>query len=333
MAYTAKAAAVLPAKGCNPALNIHQWIYKTKGSAGYTLAEELAYTEGKRPAPKRRAKSDRDPAFDLHVRDEVRKADVLVLDEASMVEDGIFADILAIGKPVFVLADPAQLPPPQGFGSFVRNTTPDVFLSQIHRQAEGDPIIALSMLAREGKRIRAGHYGDSCVITASLYALARTKADQVLCGRNSTRTNLNALIRSCRGYTDPLPMPGERVVCLENRHNYGVANGTLWIVRQLRTAIGRFSRREWIEPAVEPEEGGDCLLVPVLAEEFFSLWDFGYCLTVHKSLGSEWSSVVLVDEKWCWKGDGGEHRWLYTGITRAAKRLALVRLPYERRPA
>ena len=52
-------------------------------------------------------------------------------------------------------------------------------------------------------------------------------------------------------------------------------------------------------------------------------FDYGYALTVHKSQGSQWDEVVLFDESRAFR----EHRarWLYTGVTRAAKRLVLVR--------
>ena len=51
-------------------------------------------------------------------------------------------------------------------------------------------------------------------------------------------------------------------------------------------------------------------------------FDFGYVLTVHKAQGSQWDSVVLFDELFAFSE--GRSRWLYTGITRAAKQLTVV---------
>jgi exodeoxyribonuclease-5 len=51
-------------------------------------------------------------------------------------------------------------------------------------------------------------------------------------------------------------------------------------------------------------------------------FDFGYVLTVHKSQGSQWDDVVLFDESFAFQESRA--RWLYTGITRAAKRLSIV---------
>jgi exodeoxyribonuclease-5 len=45
-------------------------------------------------------------------------------------------------------------------------------------------------------------------------------------------------------------------------------------------------------------------------------------LTVHKSQGSQWDDVVLFDESFAFQESRA--RWLYTGVTRAAKRLSIV---------
>jgi ATP-dependent exoDNAse (exonuclease V) alpha subunit len=54
----------------------------------------------------------------------------------------------------------------------------------------------------------------------------------------------------------------------------------------------------------------------------FDEFDFGYVLTVHKAQGSQWDDVVLFDESFAFQDSRA--RWLYTGITRAAKRLSIV---------
>src|SRR5262249_21461601 len=51
-------------------------------------------------------------------------------------------------------------------------------------------------------------------------------------------------------------------------------------------------------------------------------FDFGYVLTVHKAQGSQWDDVVLFDESSAFPDN--RDRWLYTGVTRAAKRLTVV---------
>ena len=50
---------------------------------------------------------------------------------------------------------------------------------------------------------------------------------------------------------------------------------------------------------------------------------YAYAITCHKSQGSEFNRVILFEE---WLGDYEQHvKWLYTGITRAAKQLVVVK--------
>jgi exodeoxyribonuclease-5 len=51
-------------------------------------------------------------------------------------------------------------------------------------------------------------------------------------------------------------------------------------------------------------------------------FDYGYVLTVHKAQGSQWDDVVLFDESFAFPDS--RERWLYTGVTRAAKKLTVV---------
>jgi exodeoxyribonuclease V len=58
------------------------------------------------------------------------------------------------------------------------------------------------------------------------------------------------------------------------------------------------------------------------ARKPYDEFDFGYVLTVHKAQGSQWDDVVLFDESGAFPDN--RDRWLYTGVTRAAKRLTVV---------
>ena len=51
---------------------------------------------------------------------------------------------------------------------------------------------------------------------------------------------------------------------------------------------------------------------------------YAYAITTHKSQGSEWDKVLVIEEKFPF--DKEEHaRWLYTACTRASGKLVLVR--------
>jgi exodeoxyribonuclease-5 len=122
-------------------------------------------------------------------------------------------------------------------------------------------------------------------------------------------------------------------VCLRNNRRKGLFNGGLWQVKEKPTA-----KREFIKMRIQPEEGfaGKGIKVSVRPECFtggiesvewimrkhYEEFDYGYVLTVHKSQGSQWDDVVLFDESFAFAES--RQRWLYTGVTRAAKRLTVV---------
>ena len=98
------------------------------------------------------------------------------------------------------------------------------------------------------------------------------------------------------------------------------------------------NRRQIIRMRLKPEEdlGERMVKVSVRSECFtgaieqldwparkrYEEFDFGYVLTVHKAQGSQWDDVVLFDESGAFPEN--RDRWLYTGVTRAAKRLTVV---------
>src|SRR6201995_3470482 len=132
-AFTGKAALVMRSKGCERASTIHSLIYKTRESG-----EEV-------------------PSFDLWDEAPASKAALIVIDECSMVDAELGRDLMSFGVPVLVLGDPAQLPPVQG-GGFFTEVEPDVMLTEVHRQAEDNPIIRLSMDIRDGRELDMGRY-------------------------------------------------------------------------------------------------------------------------------------------------------------------------------
>ena len=308
-AYTGKAALVLRSKGCRDASTIHSLIYRTREADTET------------------------PTFVLNAESAAAKADLIIIDECSMVDEDLGRDLLSFGTKVLVLGDPAQIPPVKGGGYFTE-AEPDVMLTEVHRQAADNPIIALSMAIREGGRLDCGTYGESRVIRRSqLNAAIVTQADQLLVGINKSRRAYNRRMRELLGHEHPMPEAGEKLVCLRNDKKKGLLNGGTWLVDTLHPMRGsklRMSvvpeedaRKKPVRISVLPAffEDGDEELPYALRRESDE-FDYGYALTVHKAQGSQWSNVVLFDESFAFR----EHRsrWLYTGVTRAADRLTVV---------
>jgi exodeoxyribonuclease-5 len=309
-AFTGKAAHVMRQKGCAGATTIHALIYRPADED-----EEGA------------------PVFALRHDAPAADADLIIIDECSMVDEELGRDLLSFGKPVLVLGDPAQLPPVKGGGYFTE-AEPDFMLTEIHRQAADNPIIRLSMDIREGREPDPD-FGDGAVRFLSRREISQEEilaADQVLVGVNRTRRRYNARIRELKGHTDLMPEAGEKLVCLRNNRRKGLLNGGMWTVTLKKAARGGRARM-----TVAPEEGGKPVNIAV-PKAFFTdgpesvpfaqrrgadEFDFGYALTVHKAQGSQWDSVVLFDESFACRDHRA--RWLYTGVTRAAERLILVR--------
>jgi exodeoxyribonuclease-5 len=203
----------------------------------------------------------------------------------------------------------------------------------VHRQAQNDPIIRLSMDVREGRSLTTGEYGETRIVRRdTLDPESVISADQVLVGRNVTRRAYNTRMRERRGFKDALPMADDKLVCLRNNRKKGLFNGGLWTVKS-RTG----SRSSVMKLRLEPDDGGGRGVKVSVRRECFTgeiaefAWaqrkpydefDFGYVLTVHKAQGSQWDDVVLFDESFAFPDS--RERWLYTGITRAAKKLTIV---------
>jgi exodeoxyribonuclease-5 len=308
-AFTGKAAMVMRSKGCERASTIHSLIYRTRENG-----EEV-------------------PSFDLWDDAPASKASLIVIDECSMVDAELGRDLLSFRVPLLVLGDPAQLPPIQG-GGFFTEAKPDAMLTEVHRQAENDPIVRLSMDVRAGLELMPGRYGETEVVPrAALDPQRVIGADQVLVGRNATRRAYNMRMRERRGFAGALPSAGDKLVCLRNNRRKGLFNGALWSVKE-----GPKSRRDILRMLLQPEDapGARGIRVSVRPECFtgtiedlewpmrkrYDEFDYGYVLTVHKAQGSQWDDVVLFDESFAFQDS--RERWLYTGITRAAKRLTVV---------
>jgi len=348
-AYTGKAAHVLHQQGCPGACTIHKLIYIPSSQCRKRLddlesrrlelmsqdpVDRAAITAVEISIREEKLNLSR-PMFQLNLDSWLQDADLLIIDECSMVGKEMAMDILRWGCKVLVLGDPAQLPPIKSAGYFT-DVTPDILLTEIHRQAAGNPIIDMSKMVRERKLLRPGNYGESRVVhredlhPGEMRALANTH-DQMLVGRNKSRRYYNRRMREIRGYTSALPMEGDRLVCLRNNHEEGLLNGQLWTAKQ--DAVFDEFCDEHVTLKIEDETGEvvDCLA----HEEYFqggkpewydirnsNCFDYGYALTVHKAQGSQWDSVLLIDE---WDQ---QHRqeWLYTAITRAAKRITIIQV-------
>ena len=322
--FTGKAAAVMREKGCKDATTIDSLIYRPQIEDW--CADDPPCDD---PPCRRRCQFARERFVGrtLNLESAVAKANLVIIDEVSMVGEEMGRDLLSFGRPVLVLGDVAQLPPIAGAGFFTKND-PDFQLTQVHRQARGSPVIDLATRARKRRRLKRGTYGDSAVIEG-IFTDDLLNHDQVIVGTHLMRQRLNRKIRRGLGFKGTTPEIGEKVMCLKNNAAKGLRNGTIWTVLNVvrlrdgfteMTITDGQSRRVRVHApdagfVVHDGSGSDLPGQPFC---------FGYAITCHKAQGSQWDSVLVVDESLVF----GEHRyrWLYTAITRAAQRVTVVKL-------
>lgn len=343
--FTGKAALVMRRKGCHGAQTLHSMIYKPKRDY--------------------RGTEDRDhdmPQWEINPESELRGAPLLIVDECSMVSEELGRDVLSFGTPVLVLGDPAQLPPVNGAGFFTEHE-PDVMLTEVHRQAADNPIVRIATDIRTGIALKIGaHKGSqeghgAAIITRDRLRLAsELAADQVLCGKNDTRVTINRRIREALRLEnklpagDHLPVIGDRVICLKNKRDRALLNGQIFTVEDLLDRMPDKKRKgrkdvSYLhvmtdDPKPRPNyvqvphgfwfwnnRPADLNLPEGLQRSHYDEFDYAYAITCHKSQGSQWDKVLVMDESRVFGRAGEEdvpQRWLYTAVTRAAEALVVV---------
>lgn len=285
---------------------------------------------------------------------------LIIVDEASMVNEEIFIDLLNTKIPVLFVGDHGQLPPinknsssndervkpHKDHSGFNLMLNPELRLETIHRQALDSPIIRLSMLARVGDYIKEGDHGDGVMkikTVEEVNHLLKEDSDQImLIDLNRRRVKLNQAGLKYAGLDQEVPTSGAKVVCLRNNFkiNPPIYNGLLGDIDEIENFDeNRYVANIWtgdrvknIDVIVSHSYGdgysGKISKHSFNKEKFFlpeglsykdigDLWDFGYCLTVHKAQGSEFDRVFIFGTGWgSWR-----NQWLYTAITRAKKEL------------
>jgi exodeoxyribonuclease-5 len=285
---------------------------------------------------------------------------LLVIDEASMVDDETLVDLQSYGVPILAVGDHGQLPPVRGGGSLMR--TPDVRLEKIHRQAEGSPILKLSAAVREtgvlprdledGRAVRFIRRSDIGAFIAFTYAEmqgAEAHERAILSWSNAQRVRLNHLVRQARfGRNVPgEPVPRDQVICLRNDSESGFYNGMRGFLvspridREGRDYLGskvrfvdedfvvraRMLRAQFGRPktfASLDELGEVCVKRPKSWKGVGHFFDFGAAMTTHKSQGSQFRSVLVDCARPGAASDEEWKRWAYTSTTRASHELVLA---------
>ena len=259
---------------------------------------------------------------------------LVIVDEASMVDDDMERLILRNAGKVLFVGDPGQLPPVNGKSIFERHQA-DTVLEEIHRQAGESSILQFAHAVRNDEAFDGWVPGVCEKVKGRPPLRDVVAADQVITGKNATRTGLNGAIRRHLGFDARYPMKGEKLMCLRNDHARGLINGVGGVTTAdaHETALGEL----YLDLAYNGQQM-DRLMADTFHFDAYvdtnqsrrdrppreAQFDFGYTITCHKSQGSEWPHVVVWDDKMRVRDRPSRRRWAYTAITRAAERLTWV---------
>lgn len=364
-AYTGKAAGVLRRKGCEPAGTLHSLIYKpvsndkakARLAAAYAELDALAagWASGLELAGAldkiQEEISDLEAqvatiGFVINPASELAGKALLILDEVSMVDKALAADLESFGVPILVLGDPEQLEPIGGEGHYTAGAAAYA-LTEIHRQALNSPVLELA------NRIRVSRDEDLGMTEADLTthdAGLAMEHDQILCWKNATRWAAIGVIRAKLGRAPGEVVAGDRIMCLTNNKDMSVFNGQQFDV--VADALGVPSGALAVTVR---DEAGDERMIKVSPEGFggrerqdtakrqyvggrgdTGLFTYANAITVHKAQGSEWGSVYVVNESRALVGMTASRttrsrallagrRWAYTAVTRAAESVTITK--------
>ena len=359
LAPTGKAVSVLKSKGITRASTIHKFIYRFCGSTlksqkvqGNAEVAELCasgnYEEAREmlDSIEESKRSHKRPKVFFASRkvSGLNKLRLIVVDEASMINDEEIADITSLGVKTIFVGDNAQLPPVEGKNSIMKN--PDAEIKTIHRQGKHSRIIDFANKIMEDEKLSFlnewENSSDVAVVGREIYEayrehLIKARKFQFLTVTNAEKDSINKLSRELLGYSEhKFPMRGEKLLALGGHKDTGIVNGIQGLVVDsfTETEVEHDSIRYWvIEGKVMLLDGTHRIVNVTMRRNAFisgnlyefdegeSLWEYGYAMTVHKSQGSAWEYVVYVYDDClnCLQNLN------YTAVTRASKSLIFVK--------
>ena len=268
---------------------------------------------------------------------------LIIVDEATMVNDDLAEDILSFGIKTVFIGDNNQLPPVFGVSSVMLN--PDFWLTKIMRQAENNPIIYLSQRVLKDLPLQYGIYGKSRVIPSVTLDETYTRYDAIIAGKNKVRDDINEYIRyNIKGVTSRLPVIGDKLICRQNdwdrsiEGNIYLTTGMTGIVTDIHRSLGgnKYMSIDFL-PEISDEEFFNLLLdtqyIRMNYEDRrnygfsrYEKFEYGYCVTCHACQGSQFDNVLFINQ---WFHDADLTKKIqYTAITRAIESIDIASSVY-----
>ena len=276
----------------------------------------------------------------VEFREDQIAADVVIIDEVSMVDVRLMAELLkrlALARTRLILVGDHHQLPPVGPGNTLRdiiehNLAPATVMTTVHRSAGVlkrsstavlDGLIKPTAEGEWSRWIVIDRFRDAPVIKHYLRDLVLQElpthcgfdpvADiQIITpehrGELGTRSINQMMQFLLHGEVDGRFALGDKVIQTRNDYDLGVMNGTIGFVREIS--------KEGV--TIDFEGGAKPLLVEWTKTKQIEL---AYALTAHKAQGSEFPCAIVLCHKSHFFAD---RNWLYTAVTRAAHTCVLV---------
>lgn len=247
--------------------------------------------------------------------------DLVIIDEASMIDLPLMARLLSLlkkGSQLLLVGDPDQLPP-VGFGQ------PFIDMLLLYKEnvisltrclrSDRQEILEMAAAIRENRSVVSENVSWPPSFTS--YDLGPSVEEALK--RQTLYRILSPLVEgpygskaiSARLFAQQKGTFFAPIIITENAFKQGLYNGLLGVVE---VAQGQHKKAYFIT-----EEG-----VEVFQARDLPAYELAYCISVHKSQGSEFDTVMLI------LPPGSEvfgKKLLYTGVTRAKKELHIAAPP------
>lgn len=270
----------------------------------------------------------------------LRTARLVVIEEASMVDDGQLSAVIRALAPnarLLLVGDPNQLPPINSGTPLVQaieSGVPVVRLQGQYRQAAGNGVAEFARAIRDGRALKIPPSGvrlhcglerpEERLVRLMLSAQRRGSDSLVLTWRRDDWIGANVALQRCLNpHGEPVGTTMMRGT-VGSEHSVELRVGDRIASSVNLTAVdfyngmtGRLVSVAGDRLTVRLEDGREVELpvgvVPSL--------ELGYCLTAHRAQGGEWPQVVIYQP-----GEVRNYpaRWFYTAASRARKRLDVV---------
>lgn len=257
-------------------------------------------------------------------------ASIVIIDEVSMIGLKVGKDISRMLKecklPILLIGDIHQLPP---VNDVQWAKYPNYEMKTLLRQSlqNAPNIINLATKFRENKIADLDCIKTKDLVVKRIYSNNDIlDADIILTRTHAIRRYIISKKRRLLQLSDI--QHGEPIFILKNDYRHRIFNGQEFKFHHRTNNTIAITDDEFDDPNIHIMDISHYIIEDLYDREAHKLanYTYGYATTVHKSQGSEWDTVLLLESCNRHPNETSEEyrKWMYTAITRAKKKLIIA---------